>query len=136
MAARRSIVCRGMGLLDEAIREHLELRRRRGADPGLVAREEHEALGADREEEEPDHANAGAGEAPESVGQETVELDMADILYADTYADAGIDAGIHEPGTGAGDSAGHAPDEDEGEGEGEAAGLPSPIPGQERLGFG
>ncbi len=33
-----------MGLLDEAIREHLELKRRRGADPGEVAREERELL--------------------------------------------------------------------------------------------
>ncbi len=33
-----------MGLLDEAIREHLELKRRRGADPGEIAREEREAL--------------------------------------------------------------------------------------------
>jgi hypothetical protein len=34
-----------MGLLDEAIREHLELKRRRGADPTEVERLEHEALG-------------------------------------------------------------------------------------------
>jgi hypothetical protein len=33
-----------MGLLDDAIREHLELKRRSGADPGEVARAEHEAL--------------------------------------------------------------------------------------------
>jgi hypothetical protein len=33
-----------MGLLDEAIRDHLELKRRRGADPAEVAREQHEAL--------------------------------------------------------------------------------------------
>jgi hypothetical protein len=33
-----------MGDLDDAIREHLELKRRRGADPAEVAREEHEAL--------------------------------------------------------------------------------------------
>jgi hypothetical protein len=33
-----------MGMLDEAIREHLELKRRRGADPTEVAREEREAL--------------------------------------------------------------------------------------------
>ncbi len=33
-----------MGLLDEAIREHLELKRRRGADPGEIAQAEHEAL--------------------------------------------------------------------------------------------
>jgi hypothetical protein len=34
-----------MGLLDDAIREHLELKRLRGADPGAVAREEQDALG-------------------------------------------------------------------------------------------
>jgi hypothetical protein len=33
-----------MGLLDEAIRDHLELKRRRGADPGEIARAEREAL--------------------------------------------------------------------------------------------
>jgi hypothetical protein len=33
-----------MGDLDEAIRDHLELKRRRGADPAEVAREEQEAL--------------------------------------------------------------------------------------------
>ncbi len=33
-----------MGLLDDAIREHLELKRRRGADPGEVAREQREVL--------------------------------------------------------------------------------------------
>jgi hypothetical protein len=33
-----------MGLLDDAIHEHLELKRLRGADPGEVAREQREAL--------------------------------------------------------------------------------------------
>ena len=33
-----------MGDLDDAIRDHLELKRRRGADPAEVARQEHEAL--------------------------------------------------------------------------------------------
>ena len=33
-----------MGDLEDAIREHLELKRRRGADPAEVAREEHDAL--------------------------------------------------------------------------------------------
>jgi hypothetical protein len=37
-----------MGLLDDAIREHLELKRRRGADPDEVARQEGEALGDPR----------------------------------------------------------------------------------------
>lgn len=34
-----------MGLLDDAIREHLELKRRRGADPAEVSQQEREALG-------------------------------------------------------------------------------------------
>ncbi len=42
-----------MGLLDEAIREHLELKRRRGADPAEIARQEQEALGPVRREPEP-----------------------------------------------------------------------------------
>ena len=33
-----------MGLLDDAIREHLELKRRHGADPDEVSRQEREAL--------------------------------------------------------------------------------------------
>jgi thioredoxin 1 len=37
-----------MGLLDDAIREHLELKRRSGADPAEVAAQEREVLGADR----------------------------------------------------------------------------------------
>ena len=38
------MVCVRMGLLDDAIRDHLELKRLRGADPGEVAREQKEAL--------------------------------------------------------------------------------------------
>ena len=37
-----------MGLLDDAIREHLELKRRRGADADEVSRQEEEALGDPR----------------------------------------------------------------------------------------
>jgi hypothetical protein len=37
-----------MGLLDDAIREHLELKRRRGADADEIARQEDEALGDPR----------------------------------------------------------------------------------------
>jgi hypothetical protein len=40
-----------MGLLDDAIREHLELKRRHGADPNEVERQEQEALGAARRAE-------------------------------------------------------------------------------------
>ena len=50
-----------MGLLDDAIREHLELKRRRGADLEEVARQEDEALGDPREAEA-----GGAEAAPET----------------------------------------------------------------------
>jgi hypothetical protein len=60
-----------MGLLDEAIREHLELKRRRGADAGEISREESEALGPVRRAPDgsPDLASipaptAAAGSAP------------------------------------------------------------------------
>jgi hypothetical protein len=56
-----------MGLLDDAIREHLELKRRRGADPSEVAQQQREALapvgGArDPSWEREDAPEAGLGE--------------------------------------------------------------------------
>jgi hypothetical protein len=42
-----------MGLLDDAIREHLDLKRRRGADPSEVTRLEQEALGPVRRDPAP-----------------------------------------------------------------------------------
>ena len=56
-----------MGLLDDAIREHLELKRRHGADPEEVTRQEREALGAPVRGEfaKPDAAEAGAPAARE-----------------------------------------------------------------------
>lgn len=42
-----------MGLLDDAIREHLDLKRRRGADPTEIERAEREALGPVRRSPEP-----------------------------------------------------------------------------------
>lgn len=49
-----------MGLLDDAIREHLELKRRRGGDPAEIARAEQEALGPVRREPEPAAPTADA----------------------------------------------------------------------------
>jgi hypothetical protein len=98
-----------MGLLDDAIREHLELKRLRGADPGLVAQEEREALSPVHADEPPVAEVEGAeldfaADPPErhhrptrisdrraphvsvgaeswSVDQETVEFDMRAVLY-------------------------------------------------------
>jgi hypothetical protein len=53
-----------MGILDDAIREHLDLKRRRGADPAEVERAEREALGPVRRNREPvDAPEAEAADA-------------------------------------------------------------------------
>jgi hypothetical protein len=66
-----------MGLLDDAIREHLELKRRRGADPGEIALQEHAAL-------DPVYrAEDAAAEGPERADEPT-----------ETHAIAGIDGHV------------------------------------------
>ncbi len=59
-----------MGLLDEAIREHLDLKRRRGADPAEIERAEREALGPVRRD---------VGENPELLGIPTENEDAASM---------------------------------------------------------
>jgi hypothetical protein len=60
-----------MGLLDDAIREHLELKRARGADRDEVERQEREALGATPQAEFAKSADADSG--TESAGAESAE---------------------------------------------------------------
>jgi hypothetical protein len=52
-----------MGLLDDAIREHLDLKRRRGADPDEIERLEREALGPVRQPQ-PDSFEAPSPDEP------------------------------------------------------------------------
>jgi hypothetical protein len=60
-----------MGLLDDAIREHLELKRRHGADPSEVERQEQEALG-------PARRGAAAPPADSEVDAGAVSVGMLD----------------------------------------------------------
>ncbi len=110
-----------MGLLDEAIREHLELKRRRGGDPSAIAREEREALTsglADEAEHAADETPTDIGTSAPDVatatsvparaqdrpedpvadmaagGQETAELDMQAAMEDDPDA---ADPGAPEP---------------------------------------
>ena len=53
-----------MGLLDDAIREHLELKRRVGADPDEVARLEREAFGAKEAAQAATEPDAEVAEPP------------------------------------------------------------------------
>jgi hypothetical protein len=110
-----------MGLLDEAIREHMELKRLRGADPGEVARMERDALGpvvCEHDPEEPaledgeheDHEYGDGAHDDElsiephparrpdfaNVGQETAELDMRTVL--DGQLEDGLEKAPSTPG--------------------------------------
>jgi hypothetical protein len=134
-----------MGLLDEAIRDHLELKRRRGADPTEIAREQSEALdpvfpaepvAADRaapQGQPDDSPTAAEGEqgleqtqpGASTIGQETAELDMQSVLDGDAQP-AGT---LHAGGTAEEELEWEMPDSST------ADPPPEPLPGQERLSF-
>lgn len=80
-----------MGLLDDAIKEHLDLKRRHGADPGEVAKQESEALGPVRREVEPvDPENLPAAtpfDAEEDHGREPADDAGAEAPEAEKTAD-------------------------------------------------
>jgi hypothetical protein len=61
-----------MGILDDAIREHLELKRRRGADPADIERAEREALGPVRRRFE-EAADQGPVDDDELAGEDVHE---------------------------------------------------------------
>ena len=71
-----------MGLLDDAIRDHLELKRRHGADPGEVSKLEHEAFGPIQRE---DALEVGPAPAPpgEDFDLEEQELAEEEVLAYD-----------------------------------------------------
>src|SRR5437764_1286369 len=76
-----------MGLLDDAIREHLELKRQRGADPSEIDRLEHEALGPVRRHPlgSPNRESVTEAEVDDrsAESQRTDELNEAD--YEEEY---------------------------------------------------
>jgi hypothetical protein len=131
-----------MGMLDDAIREHLELKRRRGADPTEVAREEREALDPSYAREEPASAGPVDGSTdfqPAAHAPPTEELVSADLGIA-TVADP--DEPHATPGDGEEtaeidmqkvlDEDMHHADADAGA---DSPGAQWEVPGQERLSF-
>jgi hypothetical protein len=81
-----------VGLLDDAIREHLDLKRRRGADPTEIERAEREALGPVRRNREPGVADDPEGSAAEfepAVGSALDEPDdgVASDLAEESYGE-------------------------------------------------
>jgi hypothetical protein len=86
-----------MGLLDDAIREHLDLKRRRGADPAEVERAEQEALGPVRRG--PERAEMLEPELDDELAQDHLPAydheDDADHLPDDNHQ--GGSDGLHAP---------------------------------------
>ena len=97
-----------MGLLDDAIREHLELKRRSGADPGVIAQDEHEALDPIFPEEPSPDPDGGASpdsaaeDAPGGDGVEVVQPLETDEAVTDAAA---LPDGAPPPPEGDADSA-------------------------------
>jgi hypothetical protein len=93
-----------MGLLDDAIREHLELKRRRGADPGEIAHQERAALEpvfADEQAPAEDGAGHfdGAGQLDDGEHHEqvaAVQVEPAIAEPAAVEATGGHRSGSHE----------------------------------------
>jgi hypothetical protein len=88
-----------MGLLDDAIREHLDLKRRRGADPTEVQRAEREALGPVRRNREPadssepaEAAAAEGGFAYDQSDEQGDEQDWAHDFVQEPTADVPAEA--------------------------------------------
>ena len=80
-----------MGFLDDAIREHLDLKRRRGADPTEVERAEREALGPVRRdpfEHGPDEPAAEVAAAPEAAYDQAAEADYEHQDHGDDWGEA------------------------------------------------
>jgi hypothetical protein len=103
-----------MGLLDDAIREHMELKRLRGADPSVLARQEQDALGPvvrerDGVEEVAEGGEDGDGGRGEIAAQDEAlgPGDHEQTAGDDTAGDEGILSADGAPGDG--DGAGTAP---------------------------
>ena len=77
-----------MGLLEDAIREHLDLKRQHGADPSEVAAEEREALGPIQRAAEPavvevEDEDVGEDSAPPHDERPEPAADEHDVALPD-----------------------------------------------------
>ena len=94
-----------MGLLDEAIREHLDLKRRSGADPSEVDRQEREALGPVRRSTQDSADIAFDEESPAGgayLAEEEPEFPLGDEIpeWADSPEEPSPFGPAPEPGVG------------------------------------
>ncbi len=82
-----------MGLLDDAIREHLDLKRRRGADPEEVERAEREALGPVRRNPSSAEVELAEDQAPPEGGFAYDQAEEEEGWSQDSLQDRAAGAG-------------------------------------------
>jgi hypothetical protein len=86
-----------MGLLDDAIREHLELKRQHGGNPSEIERQEREAFGAGGRPAAPPEGEAADDAAPDEppaeAGPDDATIVAAPDALAEDVAPAPADAG-------------------------------------------
>jgi len=94
-----------MGILDDAIREHLELKRRRGADPAEIERLERDAFGPLHRPGEHDDSGGDRADLPPAVQLpadyrtlQFVDVERSDQLDGDPVESDVEPHGLYEPG--------------------------------------
>jgi hypothetical protein len=87
-----------MGLLDDAIREHLELKRQHGADPSEIDRLEHEALGPVRRQPLDAPAQERVGQV--EVDERSVESEETGEVAKDEHDEYYDEEYVHDAETG------------------------------------
>ena len=87
-----------MGVLDDAIREHLDLKRRHGAGEDEVRRQEEEALGPARREVAPADSEDGdqAQAEVESAQPELSEAIPDEAVRSDLHEEEDVELHVHD----------------------------------------
>jgi hypothetical protein len=86
-----------MGLLDDAIRQHLELKRQHGAPEEELQRQEEEALGPARRDVAPAKTTGGDGEVELEAADDAVAADAASEQETELFDhDVGEQPGLEE----------------------------------------
>ncbi len=80
-----------MGALDDAIREHIELKRQHGASETDLERQEREALGPARRETAPPAESAELAADPVDEDFDTAATQVPDLAEPDPETDPGLD---------------------------------------------
>jgi hypothetical protein len=113
-----------MGILDDAIRQHLELKRQHGAPEEELQRQEEEALGPARRDVAPAEPSGGDGEVELEAPDDAVDAasEQETELFDD---DAALEHAEAEPTPSAGPDTPFEPDE-EPEHEAVSEGVPEP----------